>query len=138
MQSAGAGRRIAAPALQNALARSASLRKALLNYAHAFLLQTAQTAVANGKNLIHERLARWLCMAHDRVEDDEIVVIQEFLAKMLGVTRPGVTTALAKLESAGLVAVRRGRIDILNRPALERSTGGTYGLPERELQRLLG
>ena len=40
----------------------------LLLYAHAFLIQATQTAKANGRSKIEERLARWLLMAHDRLE----------------------------------------------------------------------
>ena len=45
---------------------------------------------------------------------------------MLGTHRPGVTLALQSLEKTGLIATRRGRITILNRKALEKSSNGTY------------
>jgi CRP-like cAMP-binding protein len=66
IQVASAGQRISAANLGSALDRSTTLHRAMLRYAHAFLLQTTTTALANGRNTIEERLARWLLMADDR------------------------------------------------------------------------
>ena len=40
----------------------------MLKSAQAFMIQTAHTALANGRAKLEERLARWLLMAHDRHE----------------------------------------------------------------------
>src|SRR5436305_4043506 len=102
MQLGGNGQRVAAAELRQAMAQSASLQRAFLHYAHAFFVQTARTAMANGRSKIEERLARWLLMAHDRTDGDELALTHEFLATMLGVRRPGVTVALNLLEGSGL------------------------------------
>jgi CRP-like cAMP-binding protein len=138
MQVAGKGLRIAAPALNRAMEQSASLRRALLRYGHAFFVQTAYTAMANGRSKLEERLARWLLMAHDRIDGDELALTHEFLALMLGVRRPGVTVALNLLESSGLIQAGRGRIAIIDREGLEKSSNGAYGPPEAEFHRLFG
>jgi CRP-like cAMP-binding protein len=70
----------------------------MLHYAHAYLLQTTATALANGRSKIEERLARWLLMADDRIDDDPLPLTHEFLSLMLGVRRSGVITALQALE----------------------------------------
>jgi DNA-binding transcriptional MocR family regulator len=59
------------------------------------------------------------------------------LSLMLGVRRAGVTEALHALESKGLIR-SRGAILVRNRKGIERSAGGTYGVPEKELRRLVG
>jgi CRP-like cAMP-binding protein len=69
MQIAGRGRRLSAINLQEAIAASATLHQVLLRTVHTFLTQTTQTALANGRSKIEERLARWLLMAHDRMDD---------------------------------------------------------------------
>lgn len=137
MQGAGTGRRISVACFVEAMDESATLRKALLNYGHAFVIQTAQTALANGRSKLEQRLARWLCMAQDRV-DGELTLTHEFLALMLGVRRPGVTLTLNVLENAGLIRAKRGVITIIDRKSLEKCTDGAYGAPEAEFQRLFG
>jgi CRP-like cAMP-binding protein len=64
----GAGLRITAEKLRQALAKGRTLQRSCLLYAHAFGLQTTYTAIANGRSKIEERLARWLLMARDRVD----------------------------------------------------------------------
>jgi CRP-like cAMP-binding protein len=126
MQAAGKGQRIAAAKLREADAHSPTLHRAMLAYAYAFLRQTTTTALANGRSKIEERLARWLLMADDRLDGHELPLTHEFLGLMLGTHRPGVTIALQALERAGLIAHKRGRITILDRKSLEKSSNGTY------------
>jgi CRP-like cAMP-binding protein len=131
MQVAGSGQCISASRLREADQKSATLHRSFLRYVHAFHVQTAQTAVANGRSKIEERLARWLLMARDRLDSDELPLTHEFLAIMLGTRRPGVTVALHALERGGLVATARGKITILDRKALQESSNGIYAPPGR-------
>jgi CRP-like cAMP-binding protein len=126
IQIAGDGQRLKASALRKALEESSSLHRSLLRYAHSFLIQTARTALANGRSTIEERLARWLLMANDRIDGEELPLTQEFLAIMLGVTRPGVTVAVQEFERDGLIARKRGSLVILDREALRLRSNGAY------------
>jgi CRP-like cAMP-binding protein len=112
------------------------LRSVLLRYVHVLVVQTAQTAAANGLYNIEQRLARWLLMVHDRLDGDDLAVTHETLGTMLGVRRSSVTVALHRLEGAKLVAGRRGRIVILDRPRLGALARSGYGAPESEYERL--
>jgi CRP-like cAMP-binding protein len=87
---------------------------------------------------VEERLARWLLMAHDRIDGDDLTITHEFMSIMLGVRRAGVTVALDALESKGVVQVRRGGVMIKDRKGLEKMTNGAYGGPEAEFNRLWG
>jgi CRP-like cAMP-binding protein len=98
----------------------------LLRYAHYFQTQTTETALANGRSKIEERLARWILMADDRIDGDELPLTHEFLSVMLGIQRTGVTVAIKALTRAGLISHRRGRITILDRGTLEKRCNGTY------------
>jgi hypothetical protein len=89
IQVAGEGSRILADKLREAMRQSRSLEKVFLRFAHSFMNQTANTAFSNGTATLEERLARWLLMANDRLEGDEIPLTHEFLSLMLGVRRAG-------------------------------------------------
>jgi CRP-like cAMP-binding protein len=138
MQIGGSGHRIPAEALCAAIARSDTLRTLMLKSAQGFMIQTAQTALANGRAKLEQRLARWLLMAHDRMTTDAVPLTHEFLAVMLGVRRAGVTVAIHGFERRGLVTTRRGQLTVVNRTGIEQIAGSFYGTPEAELKRLLG
>ena len=130
IQLPGKGLRMSAYSMREAQDRSVSLHREMLRYANAFLMQTTTTALANGRSKVEERLARWLLMAHDRVDGDELPLTHEFLGMMLGSPRPGVTLAVQALEKEGLIDARRARITILGRKALEKRCNGAYVPPE--------
>jgi CRP-like cAMP-binding protein len=129
MQLAGSGQRISAAQLRKAIAASVPLHHVLLAFVHSFMTQTTQTVLANGRSKIEDRLARWLLMAQDRVDGNELPLTHEFLAVMLGVRRSGVTIALQELERKGLIAHRRSVITVVDREGLEHSANGTYSRP---------
>ena len=133
MQVEGRGQRIEADQLRDLMEQSSSLRRFLLRFVHVFMTHVARTAFANGRETIEARLARWLLMAHDRLDSDEIPLTHQLLSIMLGTTRPGVTVVLQTLEKKGLIGLHRKRIIIENRaglkerrqPRLRRRRGGT-------------
>jgi CRP-like cAMP-binding protein len=138
MQVAGQGQRIAVPKLREAMKASDSLRAVFLRYVQVFMVQTAHTAIANARDRLDARLARWILMAHDRVRDNTLPLTHEFLSLMLGVRRAGVTEALHSLESQEFIRAGRGEIVVLNRKGIERAAGHSYGTPEAEFRRLIG
>ena len=131
MQIAGTGLRVSTGKLRDLTDQSRTLHRSLPLYTHTYLMQIAQTALANGLGKIEERLARWLLMAADRLDTAELPLTHEFLAATLGTQRPGVTIALHELERAGLIVTQRGKITILDRKALEKSSNGIYLARER-------
>ncbi len=94
--------------------------------------------MSNGSHRIEERLARWLLMCHDRVDEDDLPLTHEVIALMLGVRRAGVTEALNILEGQGIIRAGRGNIVVLQRTKLEKAAGDSYGVPEAEYRRLIG
>ena len=102
------------------------------------MVQGSQTALANGRGRLDERLARWLLMWHDRLESNEFPTTHELLALLLGVRRAGVTVALHELEGRGLIRSLRGRIRIVDRLGLQLAASGFYGIPECEYERSIG
>jgi CRP-like cAMP-binding protein len=137
VQVPGRALRISRNSFTRAMDESPDLKIAVLQYIHVFLVQSAHTALANGKLTIEQRLARWLLMCQDRVDTPDFIITHSFLSVMLAVRRPGVTEALQVLESKSAVKATRGKIKILDRVKLESLAKGAYGVPEREYQRLL-
>jgi CRP-like cAMP-binding protein len=138
VQVEGEAQRIRAEDLRSAMGQSSTLRPLLMQYVQAFTIQTAHTALANGRSKLEARLARWLLMCHDRADGDDLGLTHEFLSLMLGVRRTGVTLALHLLEAKGLIQSKRKRILIVDRAGLEEAAAGSYGTPEAEYRRLIG
>jgi CRP-like cAMP-binding protein len=138
VQRGGDAYRITTQALREACRESAPLLATLMRYAYAVSVQIAETGRANARQTVEARLARWLLMAHDRIDGNEIELTHENLSTILGVRRPGITVALHVLEGEHMIRARRGAIQILDRTKLERAAHGSYGLSEREYERVLG
>jgi CRP-like cAMP-binding protein len=117
---------------------SPSVRRLCLRYVQTFLVQLTSSVMASALLTIEARLARWLLMWHDRAASDELALTHEFLATMLSVRRPGLTTATHLLEGNGLIRAKRGKIIIRDRAGLEKLAEGTYGPAEHEYERLIG
>jgi hypothetical protein len=102
------------------------------------MVQASQTALANGRGRLDERLARWLLMWDDRLRPNSLTVTHEFLALLLGVRRTGITDALHALEGKGLIRSIRSNVRVLDRAGLELIAGGFYGIPEAQYERSFG
>ena len=137
VQSAGQGFRLKAQIMKDEFNRAGPVLHLLLRYTQALITQMAQTAVCNRHHSLDQQLCRWLLLSLDRLHDNELVMTQELIANMLGVRREGVTESALKLAQDGLIRYARGRISVLDRPALERRTCECYAVVKREYDRLL-
>ncbi|MBY5406828.1 Crp/Fnr family transcriptional regulator [Rhizobium leguminosarum] len=113
------------------------VRQLLLRYVHTCELQLAHSALAAAKFNVHQRLARWLLMCHDRIDGNHLPLTHDFLALMLGIRRAGVTNELHILEGMHAIRSTRGNVRILDRNKLIEIAGGCYGVPEQEYERLI-
>jgi CRP-like cAMP-binding protein len=138
VQIAGEANSIPAVKLRNLVEKRQTLQKTFLKYAHAFMIQTMHTAIANARGTLEQRMARWLLMAQDRAKATTLPLTHEFLALMLAVRRPGVTEAVNEFTRKGLIAHERGAVVIIDRRGLMEIAGGLYGTPEAEYERLFG
>jgi CRP-like cAMP-binding protein len=90
-----------------------------LRYVQAQLLQAAQSVGCNAKHDLEQRLARWLLLCADRAHSNVFALSQEFIAEMLGSTRPTISTAAGLLKESGLIRYSRGVIHLLDVASLE-------------------
>jgi CRP-like cAMP-binding protein len=103
------------------------LRRLLAWYVQAFLAEVMVSAACHALHAAATRLARWLLLVQDRAGlGAELPLTQEFLALMLGLQRTTVTETASALQRAGLIAYRRGRLEIRDRPGLEAAACGCY------------
>jgi Mn-dependent DtxR family transcriptional regulator len=65
-------------------------------------------------------------MAQDRMDANEFPLTQEFLAMMLGASRPMVTVVAGTLQKAGLITYHRGHVKIVDREKLESASCECY------------
>jgi PAS domain-containing protein len=112
------------------------LRRLVLSYIHALMVQLAQGVVCNRHHAVEQQLCRWLLFSLDLRGGDQLEVTQELIAGMLGVRREAVTEAAGKLQAAGLIHYRRGHITVLDRGGLEARVCECYGVVRAEYARL--
>jgi CRP-like cAMP-binding protein len=75
-------------------------------------------------------------MTHDRMRRDDFHLSHEFLAMMLGSTRPTVSLVAGTLQKAGLIQYVHGHITILDRQGLEAASCECYATVKRHFDRL--
>lgn len=136
VQIPGQAIRVKAEIVKEEFNRGGTLQKLLHRYMHTLIVVGSQTAACNSLHRIEARLCRWLLMSSDGVDSEELSLTQEFLAMMLGVRRPGVSEAASRLQSNGLIAYKRGQIQIVDRKSLEASACECYSKVKAEYDRL--
>ena len=123
--------------LRTLAAESAPLRELIVAYADLMLAQAQQSTACNISHDVEERFCRWLLTCDDRVRGARVELTQEFLAMMLGVQRTTVSQVASQIQAAGLIRYNRGRIDILDRPELERRSCECYDAIRRRTRAFL-
>ena len=137
IQSAGEALRIPTKDIRTEFRKGSKLRDLLLRYTHTLFTQVAQTAACNRLHSIEQRLARWLLLSQDRIGRDDFVLTQDFLSRMLGVRRAGVSVAANTLRQAGLIDYHRGTMTVLDRKGLENYSCECYAIVREEYDRYL-
>jgi CRP-like cAMP-binding protein len=138
VQIPGRGNRIRASVFKAMMHQVPGMRPYFNAAVESFMAQATFTIVTNSRGKLEERLSRWLLMAHDRTEGDDICITHDLLSVMLGVRRPGVTTALQYLEDRRAVSTERAKITVKDRALLKSIAGPFYGPAEVAQTRLIG
>lgn len=128
VQGQGVAQRMKTAHFLAACGKSPKLTQLLQLYAQRLMKQISQSAVCYRFHTIEERLARWLLMSADCMVSDEFQLTHEFLSHMLGVRREGVTKAASHLQKQAVIHYTRGKIEILNRKALEKTSCPCYAI----------
>jgi len=136
VQSAGHAWRISAETIARHAWQSEIVMQPLLRYTQALFTHMAQTSACSQHHALDQKLCRWLLLSLDRHSGNEIVATQEQIAGMLGVRREGVTSNALKLQRAGLIQYRRGRMSVLDRAGLEERSCECYSVVRQAYDRL--
>ena len=131
------GYRISAKRLQEEMNRHGALKRLLMRYVQARIIQLGQTAACNRYHTVEQRFARWLLTVRDSIQKNEFQLTQEFISQMLGVRRTGVTEVASRFQQSGIIMYKRGLIRIVSPQKLEACTCECYQLIDREFSRLL-
>jgi CRP-like cAMP-binding protein len=119
VQVPGIGRFLPADIFVEEMKRRATLHQLVAHYAHALMIQLMQSAACNALHSVDQRTCKWILMTHDRVFSDHFTLTHEFLGLMLGVGRPTLSQVAGRLQAAGLITYRHGRVTVLDRAGLE-------------------
>jgi CRP-like cAMP-binding protein len=114
--------------LQSEFRHSEHVRDLFVSYSETLLSQVQQTVACNAMHTTEEKMCRWLLMMHDRAEGEALPYTHEFLSHMLGANRKSVTLAAQSMQTAGLISYRRGNMQVLDRPGLEKASCECYAI----------
>jgi CRP-like cAMP-binding protein len=118
--------RMKVDAFREEVDRHGAFHELMTHYTHALFGFVAQSTACNAIHTVEQRLARWLLMARDRMGRDDFPLTQEFVAMMLGASRPTVTIVAGTLQKFGLIKYRHGHVTIVDGASLEAASCECY------------
>jgi CRP-like cAMP-binding protein len=118
------------------LRRGGPFQERVQRYSQALLMLMMQSTGCMALHSVHARCCRWLLMTHDRVRRNDFHLSHEFLAMMLGSTRPTVSVVAGTLQKAGFIKYVHGHITILDRAGLEGASCECYRTVQDHFDRL--
>lgn len=114
-----------------------ALQRLVRRYVSFFVSQTVHVSACNALHHVQQRLARWLLLAQDRLDDTpSLRVSHEFIAMILGARRPTISVAAAALQRAGIISYSHGRVIVRDRLELEAAACSCYAILRSQLMAL--
>jgi CRP-like cAMP-binding protein len=134
----GAAYRLGVDQFRRALADLPHFRDVVHTYVGSVFVQTVQSGACNSAHQLKQRLSRWLLLASDALQSDDVPLTHQVLSQLLGVRRAGVTNCLILLRREGLIEMKRAHILIRDVPRLAQISCPCWRLIKREYERQLG
>jgi hypothetical protein len=125
-----------APLREAVLSRNL-IRKLFAAHEQFFIADIQQTAACNALHSVPARMGRWMLRMRD-LAGTEMPLTQEYLAAMIGVTRPSVTSVASRLQTEGLISYKRGQIRIENVDRLKEASCECHEAVQLNYERLFG
>jgi CRP-like cAMP-binding protein len=114
-----------------------ALREKVVRYNEGLVAHMQQSIACNALHDVESRLCRWLLQMQDRIGSDVLPFTQEFVGHMLGVRRTTITLVAGMLQGADVIRCGRGKIEILDRQALENAACECYAADRGRMDRYL-
>jgi CRP-like cAMP-binding protein len=126
IQMEGTALRIRLAELRSLFESSKEIREGILKLVQKEAMVLSQVAGCHRLHSAEERLARWLLMAQDQTQTDDLHFTQALLANMLGARRATVSLIAGELQREGLIRYHRGHVHILSREGMEEAACDCY------------
>ena len=122
--------------LDREMKENAHFRDVLTQYSHALLIHSMRMTGCTGLHSLEQRCARWILETLDRVSADRFSITHEFLAMLLGVSRPSVSVVIEEFVRRGMLRVERGRILIGDREGLLKMSCDCYAVIKQNYEQV--
>lgn len=114
--------------LDHEMKENEPFRNILTQYSHALLIHSMRMTGCTGLHTLEQRCARWILETLDRVSADRFSITHEFLAMLLGVSRPSVSVIIEEFARRGMLRLERGRVLIGDRDKLLKVSCDCYAV----------
>jgi CRP-like cAMP-binding protein len=122
--------------LDREMRENGPFRDVLTQYSHALLIHSMRMTGCTGLHTLEQRCSRWILTTLDRVSEDRFSITHEFLAMLLGVTRPSVSVVVEDFQRQGMLRLQRGRVLIGDRDRLASVSCDCYEVIRRNYEQV--
>ena len=120
-----------------ALRTQPALHDKVVRHNETIVAQMQQSIACNALHDVESRLCRWLLQTQDHTGAEVLPFTQELLGHMLGVRRTTITLVARMLQTADMIRWSRGKVEILDRQALEHASCECYAASRERMNRFL-
>jgi hypothetical protein len=124
----GLAYRMPVDVLRQEFSRGQAFTKLVVRAMRNLLAQLSLSSACFRRHSTRQILAKLLLIALQYRSDDELEITHGEIADIVGVRREAITLSLKQLEDNGVLQCTRGKVRLLDRPALERQACGCYRL----------
>lgn len=137
VQIAGTAFRLPGAVLRASVEARPLLMRHFLAYLQINAAQSERTIACNAAHPLSSRLARWLLISNDRLNVPVMALTQDYMCVMAAALRSSISQAAGAFKRDGLITYSRGKVEILDRPGLERRACACYRHDKEDLGELL-
>jgi len=137
VQIPGTAFRLAVADLRAQLEASPGLETQVLAYLQISAALAERSIACNAVHPLSARLARWLLISQDRVNQPIMALTQDYMCVMTGALRASISLAASAFKRDGLIAYKRGQVELLDRAGLEGRACECYRGDQQDMARLL-